>query len=60
MREIHRPIHSGFETLRHRRDPQRREAPFNRRAFPAYEQMTALGLALRGRVQPLFEAGYSR
>jgi hypothetical protein len=60
MREIHRPIHSGFETLRHRRDPQRREMQFNRKAFPAYEQMTALGFALNRRPQTLFEQGYSR
>jgi len=60
MREIHRPIHSGFETLRHRRDPQRREVQFNRKAFPAYEQMTALGFALNRRPQTLFEQGYSR
>ncbi len=60
MREIHRPIHSGFETLSHRRDPQRREAQFNRKAFPANEQMTALGFAMRRRPQTLFEQGCSR
>jgi hypothetical protein len=60
MREIHRPIHSAFETLRHRRDPQRREAYFNRKAFPANEQLTALGLMTSRRPQDLFEQGHSR
>jgi len=60
MREIHRPIHSGYETLRLRRDPQRREAQFNRRPFPANEQMTALGLVVSRRSQGLFDQGYSR
>lgn len=60
MREIHRPIHSGYETLRLRRDPQRREAQFNRRACPANEQMTALGYAMSRRPNVLFGQGYSR
>lgn len=51
MREIHRPIHSGYETLRQRRNPENREAPFNRRPFPANEQMTAMGFAARLRPQ---------
>jgi hypothetical protein len=51
MREIHRPVHSGYETLRRRRDPQNREALFNRFSFPAYEQLTALGFAARLRPQ---------
>lgn len=60
MREIQRPIHSGFETLRHRRDPQRREAQYNRRAFPANEQITALGMALNRRPSSLLGEGHSR
>ena len=60
MREIHRPIHSGYETLRLRRDPQRREAQFNRSPFPANEQMTALGLAISRRAQVLFTQDSSR
>jgi hypothetical protein len=60
MREIHRPIHSSYETLRLRRDPQRREAQFNRKAFPANEQLTALGYTQSRRPQSLFEHGYSR
>nr|WP_299500537.1 hypothetical protein [uncultured Rhizobium sp.] len=53
MREIHRPVHSGYETLRRRRDPANREAQFNRRSFPAYEQLTALGFAARLRPQDM-------
>ncbi|MDB5525840.1 MAG: hypothetical protein JWM58_3603 [Rhizobium sp.] len=60
MREIHRPIHCGFETLRLRRDPQRREEQFNRKPFPANEQMTALGFAAGRRTPVVFEPGSSR
>lgn len=60
MREIHRPIHSGFETLRVRRNPQRRDAQFNRKAFPVNEQLTALGFAAIRRPEGLFDQGYSR
>jgi hypothetical protein len=60
MREIHHPIHSGFETLRLRRNPQNREAQFNRAAYPANEQMTAQALAISRRPQPLYDLGYSR
>jgi len=60
MREIHRPIHSPYETLRLHRDHHHREAHFNRIAFPTNEQLTALGLAARLRPQALFDAGCSR
>ena len=60
MREIHRPVHSGYETLRLRRDRLGREAHFNRKAFPANEQITALGLDKLRRPQVLFVQGYSR
>jgi hypothetical protein len=60
MREIRRPIHSGFESLRLRREHCHFEAHFNRSAFPANEQLTALGLAHASRSQPLFAAGCSR
>lgn len=60
MREIYRPIHSGYETLRLRRDKFGREVHFNRKAFPANEQLTALGLESRSRPQALFAQGYSR
>jgi hypothetical protein len=60
MREIHRPIHSSYETLRQRRHPQGRDAQFNRRAFPANEQMTALGYAVSPRTLELFDQGFSR
>jgi hypothetical protein len=60
MREIHRPIHSGYETLRLRRDKLGREAHFNRKAFPANEQITALGLENQRRPNALFVQGYSR
>ena len=60
MREIYRPIHSGYETLRLRRDKLVREAHFNRKAFPANEQMTALGFEALSRRQALFVQGYSR
>jgi hypothetical protein len=59
MREIHRPIHSGYESLRHR-DRLVREAQFNRRAFPANEQMTALALDALSRKRMLLVQGYSR
>jgi hypothetical protein len=60
MREIYRPVHSGYETLRIRRDKLVREAHFNRKAFPANEQMTALGFDSASRPQALFVQGYSR
>ncbi|MBX9455133.1 MAG: hypothetical protein KL863_03380 [Rhizobium sp.] len=60
MREIYRPVHSGYETLRLRREKSGREAHFNRRAFPANEQMTALGFEAQTRRQALFVQGYSR
>jgi hypothetical protein len=60
MREIHRPIHSSYETLRLRRSQVRREAQFNRNPFPANEQMTALGYAASCRSQGLFDESYSR
>jgi len=60
MREIYKPIHSGYETLRLRRDKFTREAHFNRKAFPANEQMTALGFEALSRRQALFVHGYSR
>ena len=60
MREIHRPIHSGFETLRLRRQPQQRDAFFNRQAFPAFEQLTALGLANRQKPSTLYDQRFSR
>jgi hypothetical protein len=59
MRDMHRPIHSGFESLRYGRDPWRRQAQFAR-AFPANEQMTALGHASMHRFLALFEQGRSR
>lgn len=60
MREIYKPIHSGYETLRLRRNKLTREAHFNRNAFPANEQMTALGFDALTRRQALFVQGYSR
>ena len=60
MREIHRPIHSGYETLRLRRDKLGREAHFNRKSFPANEQITALGFEDQYRPHGLFAQGYSR
>ena len=60
MREICKPIHSGYETLRLRRDKLVREAHFNRKAFPANEQMTALAFESLSRRQALFVQGYSR
>ena len=60
MREIYKPIHSGYETLRLRRSNLGREAHFNRRAFPANEQMTALGFDAVTRPQALFVQGHSR
>lgn len=60
MREIYRPVHSGYETLRLRRDKLVRESHFNRKAFPANEQMTALNLDMQSRRQALFVQGYSR
>lgn len=60
MREIYKPIHSGYETLRLRRDKLVREAHFNRKAFPANEQMTALAFEGLSRRQALFVQGYSR
>lgn len=60
MRELYRPIHSGYETLRLRRDRLGREVHFNRKAFPANEQMTALGFDALSRQQALFVQGYSR
>ena len=60
MREIYRPVHSGYETLRLRRDRPGREVNFNRKAFPANEQLTALGLDTLSRRQALFVQGYSR
>ena len=60
MREIYRPIHSNYEPLRLRRDPGSSEAHFNRRAFPANEQMTALAMDAAARQRALFVQGYSR
>jgi hypothetical protein len=60
MREIYKPIHSGYETLRIRRDKLVRESHFNRKAFPANEQMTALGFETLTHRQALFVQGYSR
>jgi len=60
MREIYRPIHSSYETLRLRRDRSSREAHFNRRAFPANEQMTALAMDAAARQRTPFVQGYSR
>ena len=58
MREIYKPIHSGYETLRLRSDKLVREAHFNRKAFPANEQMTALAFERLSRRQALFVQGY--
>lgn len=60
MRDIHRPIHSGFETLRHRRMPENREVMFNRKPSPAYEQITAMGFAARLRPQDFPGRTYSK
>jgi hypothetical protein len=60
MREIHRPIHSSYETLRLRRDLQTREMQFNRRIFVTNEQLTALGYAVSRRPQGIFDQGSSR
>lgn len=60
MREIYKPSHSGYETLRIRRDQLFRESHFNRKAFPANEQMTALNLDMQSRRQALFVQGCSR
>jgi len=60
MREIYRPIHSSYETLRQRREHNSREVHFNRRAFPANEQMTALAMDTALRQRALFVQGYSR
>lgn len=60
MREIYRPAHSGYETLRLRGDKLARESHFNRQTFPANEQMTALNLDMQSRRQGLFVQGYSR
>ena len=60
MREIHRPIHSSYETLRLRRNQLRREAGFNRNPFPANEQITALGFATSYRSQGLLDESHSR
>jgi hypothetical protein len=60
MREIHRPVHSGYETLRWRHEPQNREALFNRKAYPANEQLTALGFAARLRPQDFLGRVYSK
>lgn len=60
MREIQRPVHSGYETLRLRRVASNREACFNRMAFPANEQLTARGLEIIHRPTGLFVQGYSR
>jgi hypothetical protein len=60
MREIHRPIHSGYETLRQRTSPGNREALFNRKPSPANEQMTALGFAARLRPQDFPGRTYSK
>jgi hypothetical protein len=51
MREIYRPVHSGYETLRLRRDKLGRES---------HEQMTALNFDMQSRRQSLFVQGYSR
>ena len=60
MREIYRPVHSGYETLRLRRDKPGSEANFNRKSFPANEQLTAQGMDNFRRPQSLFVHGYSR
>jgi hypothetical protein len=59
MREIYRPIHSSYETLLLRRSIAR-EQHFNRSAFPANEQLTALNFDMQSRRQPLFAQGFSR
>jgi hypothetical protein len=59
MREI-RTIHCGYETLRLRRESFTRDAHFSRKAFPANEQMTALGMDATRRPLGLMVQGYSR
>lgn len=60
MREIQRPIHCGYETLRLRRERSGREAYFNDKAFPANEQITALGFETLRRPDGLFGQACSR
>ena len=60
MREIYRPTHSAYETLMPRRNTLARESHYNRTAFPANEQLTALNFDMRSRRQTLFVQGYSR
>lgn len=60
MRDIRRPIHCGYETLRLRRDPLQREVQFNRKAFPANEQITALGFAAVRHPRGFMDTGNSR
>ena len=55
-----RPVHCGYETLRLRRDPLQREMQFNRKPFPANEQITALGFAAARRPQEFLGTGQSR
>ena len=58
MRQIKRPIHSGFETLRISRLNGANH--FNRAGYPAFEQVTALALALPTRESALHTPGLSR
>lgn len=60
MRDIRRPVHCGYETLRLRRDPLQREVQFNRKPFPANEQITALGFAAARRPQGILGMGASK
>lgn len=60
MRELQRPVHSGFDTLRLRRTLEARLARLRRQSFPANEQMTALALEMARRPCRLFDQGFSR
>lgn len=60
MREIFRSVHSGYETLRLRRESMTHSAHFSRKPFPANEQMTALGMETPRRPLGLMVQGYSR
>ena len=60
MREIYKPTHSGYETLRLRRDRLGREEHFSRTNFPANEQLTARGFEVLRRPTALFGQGHSR
>jgi hypothetical protein len=60
MRELQRPVHSGFETLRLRQATEARLGRLRRQCFPANEQLTALALEATRRPCRLFDAGFSR